>query len=43
MAQFLGASKQALAIRLKHLGWLKKDYLSDPYALVDVVKEDDEE
>lgn len=43
MAQFLGASKQALAIRLKRLGWLKKEYLSDPYALVDVVKEDDEE
>lgn len=43
MAQFLGASKQALAIRLKRLGWLQKEYLRDPYALVDIVKEDDEE
>ena len=42
MAAFLGASKQALAIRLKRLGLLKKEYLKDPHALVDVVKEDDD-
>lgn len=42
MAAFLGASKQALAIRLKRLGLLKKEYLKDPHAMVDVVKEDDD-
>lgn len=42
MAEFLGASKQALAIRLKRLGLLKKEYLKDPHAMVDVVKEDDD-
>lgn len=41
MAEFLGASKQALAIRLKRLGLLKKDYLQNPYALVDIEKEED--
>lgn len=43
MAQFLGASKQALAIRLKRLGWLGKEYLIDPYALVRIDMEEDEE
>lgn len=42
MAEFLGASKQALAIRLKRLGLLKKEYLQDPYAMVYVEKEDDD-
>ena len=42
MAKFLGVSKQAMAIRLKRLGLLKKDYLQNPYALADVEKEDDE-
>lgn len=42
MAEFLGASKQALAIRLKRLGLLKKEYLKDPHAMVDVVKEEDD-
>lgn len=42
MAEFLGVSKQAMAIRLKRLGLLKKDYLQNPYALADVEKEDDE-
>lgn len=41
MAEFLGTSKQALAIRLKQLGLLKKEYLKDPHALVNVEKEDD--
>lgn len=36
MAQFLGVSKQALALRLKRLGILREDYLDDPYRLVDV-------
>lgn len=42
MAEFLGVSKQTMAIRLKQLGLLKKDYLQNPYALVDVVKEEDD-
>lgn len=42
VAEYLGASKQAMAIRLKWLGLLKKEYLQDPYALVDIEKEDDD-
>lgn len=42
MAKFLGASKQSLAIRLIRLGLLKKEYLKNPYELVDVEKEDDD-
>ncbi len=42
VAEFLGASKQAMAIRLKRLGLLNKDYLQNPHALVDVEKEDDD-
>lgn len=42
MAKLLGASKQALAIRLKRLGLLKKEYLRNPHELVDVIKEDDD-
>lgn len=41
VAEFLGASKQAMAIRLKRLGLLKKEYLQNPHALVDIEKEDD--
>ena len=41
MAEFLGVSKQAMAIRLKRLGLLKKEYLQNPYALADVEKEDE--
>lgn len=36
MADFLGCSKTALAIRLKQLGILKNDYLDNPYRLIDV-------
>jgi len=43
MAEFLGASKQAMAIRLKRLGLLQKEYLQNPYVLVDVEKEDDDQ
>lgn len=42
MAEFLGVSKQAMAIRLKRLGLMKKDYLQNPYTLVDIEKEDDD-
>jgi Zn-dependent peptidase ImmA (M78 family) len=42
MSDYLGVSKQALAIRLKRLGWLKKDYLRNPYGLVDIEKEEAE-
>ena len=42
IAELLGVSKQAMAIRLKRLGLLKKDYLQNPYALADVEKEDDD-
>ena len=42
MAEFLGVSKQAMAIRLKRLGLLKKEYLQSPHALVNVEKEDDD-
>lgn len=36
MADYMGVSKQALAIRLKRLSLLNFDYLEDPYALVDI-------
>ena len=42
MAEYLGVSKQALSIRLKRMGLLKKEYLKNPYALVAIEKEDDE-
>lgn len=42
MAEFLGVSKQAMAIRLKRLGLMKKDYLQNPYTLANVEKEDDD-
>ena len=42
MAIFLGVSKKALAIRLKQLGLLEKDYYDDPYSLFDVRKDDDD-
>lgn len=42
MAEFLGVSKQAMAIRLKRLGLMKKDYLQNPYTLANVEKGDDD-
>lgn len=39
LANFLGVSKQALAIRMKQLGLIDKEYLKDPYSLIEVVKE----
>lgn len=41
MSIFLGVSKTALAIRLKQLGLLEKDYLDDPYSLIDVRKDEE--
>lgn len=40
MADYMGVSKQALSIRLEHLGLLKLNYLQDPYALVDIYPEE---
>lgn len=42
MAKSLGASKQALALRLKRLGLLKQDFLKDPYALADIFPDENE-
>ena len=40
MADHMGVSKQALAIRLKGLGLLDRDDLQDPYALTDIHPDD---
>ena len=42
MADHMGVSKQALAIRLKGLGLLERDDLQDPYALTDIHPDDEE-
>ena len=39
LADFLGCSKKALAIRMKQLGLLKKEYLDNPFDLVSVYPE----
>ena len=39
LADFLGCSKKALAIRMKQLGLLKKEYLDNPFDLVDIYPE----
>lgn len=36
MANFLGVSKKALAIRLKQLGYVDKYYFDEPYSVLDV-------
>ena len=43
LACSLGVSKQALAIRMKYLGLLDKEYLENPYALVNIWMDDCEE
>lgn len=43
MAEYIGVSKQALEIRMKQLNLLGRSYLSNPYALVDVIMEDTDE
>ena len=40
LACSLGVSKQALAIRMKHLGLLEKEYLENPYALANIWMDD---
>lgn len=42
MAEGMGVSKQALAIRLKGLGLLDQDYLRNPYEMLNVYKEENE-
>lgn len=42
MADYMGVSKQALAIRLKGLDLLEREFLKDPYALVNVCPDDKE-
>lgn len=42
MANYMGVSKQALAIRLKQLDLLERDYLKDPFALVNIFPDEKE-
>ena len=39
LADFLGSSKKALAIRMKQLNLLEHDYLDNPFSMLEVVKE----
>lgn len=39
LADFLGSSKQALAIRMKRLGLLEREYLDNPFSMIEVIKE----
>ena len=39
LADFLGSSKKALAIRTKQLNLLEYDYLDNPFSMLEVVKE----
>lgn len=39
LADFLGVSKKALAIRLKQLGVVEKEYLGNPYGAIDIEME----
>ena len=43
IAEAIGVSKSALAIRMRQLGLLERDDLKDPYALVRVEMDDDSE
>lgn len=43
MANYMEVSKQALAIRLQQLGLLKENYLKNPYELVDIFPDEEEE
>jgi len=36
LANFLGVSKKALAIRLKQMGVVAKEYIGNPYGLIDI-------
>lgn len=39
LADFLGCSKKALAIRMKQLGLLKKEYLDNPFDIINIYPE----
>lgn len=39
LATFLGTSKQALAIRMKRLGLLEKEYLDNPFKMIEIKRE----
>ena len=41
MADKLGVSKKALAIRMKQLGMVKEEYLANPYAITNIYMGDD--
>lgn len=43
IAEKLGVSKSALHIRMKQLGVIERDYFENPYELVTVYKDDDED
>lgn len=38
LADFLGSSKKALAIRMKQLGLVKKEYLDNPFDMINIYK-----
>ena len=42
MADEMGVSKQALAIRLKNLGLLDREYLKNPYEMLNIYMEENE-
>lgn len=42
MSECMGVSKQALAIRMKNLSLLGKDYLKNPYEMLNIYMEDNE-
>ncbi len=43
LAESLGVSRQALALRLRRLGLLRRDYPADPWAVLDITMEEEEE
>ena len=38
LADFLGSSRKALAIRMKQLGLVKKEYLDNPFDMISIYK-----
>ena len=43
VSTIMGVSKQALSIRMRKLGLLDKEYLQNPFKMLDIYKEDDED
>ena len=41
MSSVMGVSKQALAIRMRSLGLLEKEYLSNPHEMLNIYVEED--